>query len=99
MVGPIEPNEVQNKKDEQLPEEVFIVFNDIIIENWDGHSATVMQDEVAKRIAKALKITTTQVYNRNLLDVENAYTKAGWKVEYDKPGYNEDYRPYFIFSK
>jgi hypothetical protein len=39
------------------------------------------------------------VVNRGWLDVEPVYRNAGWHVEYDKPGYNEDYEAFFIFKK
>ena len=46
-----------------------------------------------------LKITEQEVYDRNLLDVEDAYRKLGWKVAYDKPGYNEAYEGTYQFKK
>ena len=99
MSGPINPKEVQARKNAKIPDEVFQVFNELIVDNWDGHSATVMQDDAAKKIAKKLKITTEQVYARSLLDIEGIYRKAGWKVEYDKPGYCETYEAFFRFTK
>lgn len=30
--------------------------------------------------------------------LDAVYEKAGWKVSYDKPGYNESYDPYFKFT-
>lgn len=101
MSGPIKPHQVQKKKREAIPEEVFQVFNDLISQNWDGSSATVLQKDAAAAVAKALKITKSELYDRHLLDVESAYTKAGWHVKYDKPVYygGEDFEPYFCFSK
>lgn len=99
MGGPIKPKEVQSKKDAALPEKVFEVFNKLITKNWDGHQATVHEDEACMLIGKALKITDAQVYHRHLLDVESAYRKAGWKVKYDKPGFNEDYEAFYVFTK
>jgi hypothetical protein len=99
MAGPIKPSEVQKVKDSKLPEEVFQVFNDLIVEHWDGDSATVYMDEANKRIAKALNISGQEVYNRHLLDVETVYRKAGWKVKYDSPSIGDDYGAHFIFSK
>ena len=32
-------------------------------------------------------------------DFEPIYEKAGWKVSYDGPGYNESYDGYYIFKK
>lgn len=99
MPGPIKPKEVQGKKNANILEEVFEVINEMIAEDWNGRSATVNQIEAGKRVAKALDITTSEVYKRKLLDIEDAYRKAGWKVEFDKPGYNETYDPHFIFKK
>ena len=48
-------------------------------------------------VAKALK--RKEIYDKNWLDVEDVYESAGWKVEYDKPGYNENYEPTFTFSR
>ena len=99
MSGPIKPDEVQSKKDASIPEEVFQVFNDLITENWSNNSANVTQDEAVKRIAAKLDITRQEAFDKGYLDVESAYRKAGWRVEYDKPGYNEDYKAFFVFRK
>lgn len=99
MSGPIKPKEVQSRKNAKIPNEVFQVINEMIEGDWDGNSATVLQDEAAKKIAKKLKITTDQVFDRHYMDIEGAYRKAGWKVEYDKPGYCEDYEAFFRFTK
>jgi hypothetical protein len=99
MTGPLKPKDVQKRKDAALPEEVFQVFNDLIQEGWNETWAVVQQNEAATRIAKALGITKAQAFQRKLLDVESAYRKAGWKVEYDKPGYCETYEATFRFSK
>jgi hypothetical protein len=99
MPGPIKPKEVQSKKDAALPEEVFEIFNALITEHWDGRSANFSQDEAVKRIAKALDISRGEAFKKGYLDVESAYRKAGWKVLYDKPGFNEEYEANFTFAK
>lgn len=99
MGGPIRPKDVAARKTASIPEEVFVVFNNLIVENWTGSSATIMQADAALAIASALEISVSDVYNRKLLDVEDAFKKAGWNVKYDKPGYNEEYSAYFVFSK
>ena len=40
-----------------------------------------------------------ELFDNHYLDIEPAYRNAGWKVEFDKPGYNETYDSYFVFSK
>jgi hypothetical protein len=99
MSGPIKPKEVQEQREASIPEEVFEVFNDLIKKNWSGHSATVMQGDAAHLICQKLNITSTKLYENGWMDVENAYRKAGWKVEYDKPGYNETYEANYRFTK
>jgi hypothetical protein len=96
---PITPAEVTAKKQELLPDEVIDSFNELIAKNWDGHSATIKQDKVADLIATKLNMPKDKVFANHWLDVEDIYRKAGWKVYYDKPGYNESYEATFKFSR
>ena len=95
MPGPIKPNEAET----EFPEGVYEAFNELIRKNLRGKTATVKQRDVAQLIASKLELTLTEVLANGYLDVEDAYRKAGWKVEYDKPGYNESYEPHFAFTK
>lgn len=99
MAGPIKPKHVQEAKNKSIPEKVFEVFNVLIVENWSGNSCTIMQGEAADKVAAALSITRSAVFDKGYLDIEDAYRKAGWKVEYDKPGYNETYEASWSFRK
>jgi hypothetical protein len=97
MAGPIKPSEVD--KTTVIPDVVFDIFNTLITEKWDGDQAIVLQDTVVERITRTLGCPRHTVFDRNLLDIESAYRKAGWTVVYDKPGYNETYPATFIFKK
>ncbi len=97
MPGPIKPKDVAKRK--HIPEAVFEVFNDFISRKWDGHKAVIEQETVASAVAAALGCAKHEVYDSHYLDIEDAYRKAGWKVEYDKPGYNETYPATFTFRK
>ncbi len=44
-------------------------------------------------------MSSSEIYERHLLDVEPSYRAEGWEVEYDKPGYNETYEATFTFRK
>lgn len=99
MTGPIKPKHVQELKNKTIPEKVFEVFNKLIVDNWSGNSCTIMQDEAANKVAAALGISRHEVFKNSYLDIEDAYQKAGWKVEYDKPGYNESYEASWSFRK
>jgi len=92
---PITPDEVRK----ELPDEVVEIFNDLIKQNWNGHEAVVKQTEALTAITRRLEIEASEVFKRRLLDVEQAFREAGWKVEYDKPGWDETYDAFFRFSK
>lgn len=97
MTEPIKPNDVLLIS---KPDQIIEVFNKLIIENWDGGQAIVKQKEAAERIAKRVNITSKDVYEKKYLDIEESYKQKGWRVTYNKPGYNEHpYDPYFCFSK
>ena len=78
---------------------------DVVCETVDSNSllhTAAMQfiilnapEGVREIISKAFE----KVFKNKWLDVEEVYRKAGWKVEYDKPGYCEDYEAYFVFEK
>lgn len=96
---PISPKEVGKEKDSKIPTDVIDVFNEMIVETWDGTEAYVRQPDVVKRIAKKMKVSRNDIFENNWLDVEGVFRKAGWKVYYDKPGYCETYDASFKFSK
>ena len=95
---PITPKEVDTLKATNIPSEVFEAFNELIVENYDGESSSFTEKKAAARIVTkgiALKL----LYNNHWLDIEPFYEKAGWIVDYDKPGFNESYPATFTFTK
>jgi len=100
VANPIRPEEVVERRKNFIPDGVIEAFNESIVENWNGKSSTVRQDHVVNRIAEKLDIyDRTQVIDRHYLDIEDIFHDAGWKVTYDKPGYNETYPATFEFRK
>ena len=99
MTRPITPDEVVALKQENMPDKVIEAFNAFIAEKWDGSSAYISQNEAARKIARFLDISESQVYSRHYLDVEDIFRKAGWHVEYDHKGYNEEGEDSFTFRK
>lgn len=106
MSGPIKPKEVQAKRLASFPEEVFEAFNEMIEQEWNGHSANFTLQSVGRLALQKLKatgehrgLTFQGMCDKGWMDVEPAYRKAGWSVEFDKPGYNETYEANFTFSK
>lgn len=98
-VGPITPREARAGAGAALPPEVFQVFNELIQKAYKDGYATVKQEEAAVRIAQVLGISRSEVFDRGLLDVEEAYRKKGWEVVYDSPAFNETYPATFSFQE
>lgn len=93
MTKPITPREALKSTATQIPDVVFDVFNEFLSDRVRvGRSVRIGQDEVVA----ALKVKgwnqdeIDEAFERGHLDVESHYEKAGWSVEYDKRGYNED---------
>lgn len=99
MATPIKPSQVQSAKNAKIPDAVIDAFNQLIIENWDGSSATIKQSQAVSRILETMKIPRHKIFNDNLLDVESLFRKAGWIVDFDRPGYNETYEGFWVFAK
>ncbi|MFA6421911.1 MAG: hypothetical protein WCV92_00700 [Candidatus Buchananbacteria bacterium] len=97
-VAPIKPSDVAKQKQASFPNEVLEAFNQLIAEKFNNGYATIRQDDVvAILVAKGLN--RPEIFKKGWLDVEGIYRKAGWKVAYDKPAYNESYPATFTFSK
>lgn len=93
---PISPDEVAKLRENFIPEAIFKAFNELIVSRWDGRESSFTQEEV---VAVAKKLGHVVNYVNHELDVEDIYRAAGWIVEYNKPGYNEEYPAYFSFKR
>lgn len=98
---PISPDEVAKMKVLSIPAEVIRVFNKLIVENYRNGCSVVLQRDVVERILGDCDIVTTaqQIYDNHWLDIESSYEEVGWRVEYDKPAYNEGYDASFKFTR
>ena len=90
-VKPITPDEVAH----EIPDVIIEVVNTLIKEKWNGQKAHILQDEILLR----LSIPRDEVFEKHWLDFEPIYREAGWHVIYDKPGFNENYKAFFDFTK
>lgn len=98
MSGPIKPAEVTSAKAEAFPQVVYEVVNDLIQRNMSKDKATVFQEDIIAALGRR-GYTRERIFKLKLLDFEEVYEAAGWKVEYDKPGWNETYAAVFRFKK
>lgn len=97
-VEPIRPEEVATLKIVVIPDEVIHAVNVLIAKNYSNGSSTVYQREIIAALEEC-GISRSKAYDSHYLDFEEIYRAAGWKVKYDKPGYNETYDAYFRFTE
>jgi hypothetical protein len=95
---PIRPSQVQERKVE-IPDVVIECVNKMIQSEWSGFQSKIYQKDLVNKIIESSVFTREEIFAKHYLDFEYLYKKAGWKVVYDKPAYNEDYEAYFVFSK
>jgi len=104
---PLDPNKVQEIKNNTIPAEIFDAVNQLIVENWDGSEAIIKQNaiinkyfELAKIDHDSRNIMRRKLFDKHLLDIEKSYREMGWSVEYEKPSYGDnDFEAYFKFKK
>lgn len=97
-VEPLKPSEVVAKKKILLPDDVIEVWNNILAQECNSKYTTIYQDDVVKALV-AKGYSRQEIHKKKYLDIEDIYREAGWKVEYDKPGYNESGPATFKFIK
>jgi len=98
MTKPIKPSEIHLYKKGVIPEFVFEAFNQCIAAKYSNGRATVKQDDVIAKIQTMDPVSRQEIFDKGWLNVEEVYEAEGWKVEYDKPGYNESYGAFFVFK-
>lgn len=99
-VKPITPDEVVEHKLREIPDQVVECWNRMIASKSNGsNTITIMQDDIVSALVAATGVKRQAVFDLGWLDIEDLYRNAGWKVSYDKPGYNESYEAYFEFRK
>jgi hypothetical protein len=101
LIKPITPEQVKNCN--HIPEFVIDIFNKLIAAKFSNGVAVVKQDDLVEEIIKprAHKMTHSRddVFKNGWLNIETLYESYGWKVEYDKPAYNETYPATFKFTE
>jgi hypothetical protein len=99
MVNPLTPNQVTAHKKVLLPDAIIECWNGLIAKNWDGYVSIVHQSEAVRLLMEVMDCGRDEVITNKWLDIEDIYRESGWKVVYDRPGYNENYSATFNFRK
>jgi len=102
IMKPITPEDVltSRKKGEHIPEKVIEIVNELILKKWNGYDATIIQKDIVNEIKIRMILTSTNIiFENKWLDFEDFYREVGWRVRYNKPGWDENYDETFIFKK
>jgi hypothetical protein len=96
MVKPIRPEVVAKLKKKVIPDEVFKVWNDLIVENFDGESAVILYRDAKKKLESTLN-EAGKPFKNSYMNIEFIYVTHGWTVTFDEPAYNESYSSSYEF--
>lgn len=99
---PINPSEAKAAALKAIPDEVIQAVNELIVENFSTGTITITQSEIKQRAKRHmypnLDDPQTGIFESRWLDFEDIFRQSGWRVEYDRPAYYENYQPLFRFS-
>jgi hypothetical protein len=103
-VKPLSPSDITDGLSDIIPGYVIESVNNLLKKKYRGGSCRIKQKDIifeAKKLAKNIgeEVTDNQIYDNKWMDFEEIFRKAGWKVTYDGPGYNESYDATFEFTK
>jgi hypothetical protein len=96
---PITPNDIPAQKLMHIPPEVIDVFNEFIVMNWNGTSSSFLQKWVLAKVSEVLGLDEKSILDKHYLDVKIVFEERGWKVLLDQPGWDEEYEPWYRFSR
>lgn len=105
MITPITPKQAKAQTGTHIPSQVIKAINGLIINNLHGKCSCFTQEQAITAIIQSSgtepvdnRIMRTAIFEKKWLDFEPLYRRAGWKVEFDKPGYNETYDANWTFT-
>lgn len=108
MSRPFSPEEALSAKIEKVPAFVIDAVNHLLAQRFNGQGCLLRQGEVIQQ-ARELAIQHHRMldeevsrdifFREHWLDFEPIYRQRGWRVQYDKPGWDETYEPFWKFER
>lgn len=96
-VRPVTPDEASDMKMVNIPDVVIETVNRLLAENMRLGRAVIKQKDLVDELVSG-GLDKGEIYDRGWVDFEDLYREYGWKVHYDKPGWNEDYPAFWEFT-
>ena len=98
-VKAIGPDDIAEYKSKVIPDFVLEAVNELLALNYVDGRATIYQRDIISLAKVKRGDNMLQDFDNKWLNFEEVYRAAGWRVTYDKPGYNESYPASFDFRK
>ena len=105
MSKPITPQEAKEFYNDNFPSFVIEAVNSLIRTNYRPTSQSF---NLKVSVVKSAIVNAVSNYNDEhgssimfqdyYLDFENIYKRFGWKVSFDRAGYNESYESFYTFE-
>lgn len=98
------PDEVRAQKINFIPPEFVEAVNELLTKKWTGRSATIRLTDLKQLVAHKMRTNGSPNLGKNYadegwLDFEPIFEDKGWKVVYDRPGWDESYDPNWTFTR
>lgn len=91
------PNDAIARHGETIPEEILGIVNDFLVARVHRKSFIISQQEIVDKLSLT-SITEAEALDKGWFDFEDAYRRRGWRVTYDRPGFNESYGAFWRFQ-
>lgn len=104
-VIPLTPKQVKEMHQKTIPEEIILAVNHLLVKGCSESRIRVIieQNEVIEQATTIMRnkgktVERNDFFDKHWLDFEPIFRKAGWKVTFNKPGYNESFPAYWTFE-
>lgn len=102
MSKALTPQEAIIRFTNEIPEPVFEVWNSLIVGNLKVQNGNVNSEffleDLTEKLTTVMNVSRELAKDKGWFDLEDIFRDKGWKVEFNKPGYNESYPAYFKFK-
>lgn len=96
---PLAPWDINGMMGEIIPDVIIESVNNLLKKKYRGRAVKLTQDEIIKEIQRLdINIKREKIFEESWMDFEILFEKNGWKVIYDKPGFNESYPANYTFT-
>ena len=97
-IKPVRPEDVFKQEEHTIHPSMIRAIN-LFLTRFDGNQTTITVEELVEQFLKfEPSWTRDMIWDKKQLGFEGLYKASGWDVVYEKPGYNENYTPFFVFK-